>query len=97
MRQQFNQVLSRLPSRNATDDIPEIRLPEFGEIDLDKGNTTSVTKVKQIHNTAFKCSCKTNYLRTSFFPCIALNFIYSCFKYRTSRYREYCLHRAFYI
>lgn len=46
MRQQFNQVLSRLPSKNTTDDVPEIHLPEFGNIDLDKGNTTSVTKVR---------------------------------------------------
>lgn len=46
MRHQFNQVLSRLPSRNITaGDVPEIHLPPFGDIDLDKGNTTSVTKV----------------------------------------------------
>lgn len=53
MRQQFNQVLSRLPSRNSTDDAPEIHLPQFGEIDLDKGNTTSVTKVNEL-NTSLK-------------------------------------------
>lgn len=48
MRQQFNQVLSRLPGRNATDDVPEIHLPQFGDVDLDKGNTTSVTKVRKL-------------------------------------------------
>lgn len=48
MRQQFSQVLNRLPGRNATDDVPEIHLPQFGSFDLDKGNTTSVTKVRRI-------------------------------------------------
>lgn len=47
MREQFSQVLNRLPNRNSTDDVPEIHLPEFGNIDLDKGNTTSVTKVRK--------------------------------------------------
>lgn len=54
MRQQMETLLKRFPPirSNSTEEIPEfplgVDLPAFGDIDLGKGNTTSVTKVKTI-------------------------------------------------
>lgn len=47
MRQQLNQVLSRLPPKNQSDQ--EFHIPSFSDIDLNKANTTSVVKVINGH------------------------------------------------
>ncbi|XP_018574240.1 uncharacterized protein LOC108913215 [Anoplophora glabripennis] len=55
MRQQMDALLKRFPAirGNSTEDIPDfpigVGLPAFGDIDLSKGNTTSVTKVIDGH------------------------------------------------
>ena len=47
MRQQFNQLLGRLPHKPGS--FPELHIPNVGDIDLGKGNTTSVTKIINGH------------------------------------------------
>ncbi|KAF5292528.1 hypothetical protein FQR65_LT01674 [Abscondita terminalis] len=47
MRQQLGHLLGRLPDRDAN--FPELHIPNVGNIDLGKGNTTSVTKVIDGH------------------------------------------------
>lgn len=55
MRQQMDTLLRRIPTirSNSTEQIPDfpigVDLPAFGDIDLGKGNTTSVTKVIDGH------------------------------------------------
>lgn len=46
MRQQLSQILGRLPEKPGDTPFPELHLPNLGDIDLGKGNTTSVTKVR---------------------------------------------------
>lgn len=50
MRQQLSQVLNRIPKVNETTAGGSVQIHGFniGDVDLGKGNTTSVTKVSKI-------------------------------------------------
>ncbi|KAF5280010.1 hypothetical protein FQA39_LY05391 [Lamprigera yunnana] len=49
MRQQLNQLFGRLPERSPDSPFPELRVPNIGNVDLGKGNTSSVTKIIDGH------------------------------------------------
>uniref|UniRef100_A0A1Y1JZD0 Icarapin-like n=1 Tax=Photinus pyralis TaxID=7054 RepID=A0A1Y1JZD0_PHOPY len=49
MRHQLDQLLGRLPSNGGESPFPELQIPNVGDFDLAKGNTTSVTKIINGH------------------------------------------------